>query len=157
MRRRLYRMQEQLKNLEVEAVKQIETAETVEELQEIQVRYLGRRGSITEVLRGMGKLCPEERPVIGQLANTVRGTIESTLKDKRENLELEILEKKLEEETIDVTLPGKPVQVGAPHLLTSIIEEIEDLFIGLGYEVREGPEVETDYYNFEALNLPKGH
>src|SRR5699024_9658687 len=123
----------------------------------IQVAYLGRKGSITEVLRGMGKLSPEERPVNGELANKVRASIQGALTEKREALEAAALEEKLAAETIDVTLPGRPVQFGSAHILTLIIEEIEDLFIGIGYEVREGPEVETDYYNFEALNLPKGH
>src|SRR5699024_5458119 len=98
-----------------------------------------------------------ERPVVGELANKVREAIQTALQEKRTALEEKALEAKLAEETIDVTLPGRPVHFGGAHILTSIIEEIEDLFIGLGYEIREGPEVETDYYNFEALNLPKGH
>src|SRR5690625_750125 len=105
----------------------------------------------------MGKLSKEERPVIGELANKVRTTIQAAIDEKKQLLERAELEKQLENETIDVTLPGRPIHEGGTHILTSIIEEIEDLFIGLGYEVREGPEVETDYYNFEALNLPKGH
>ena len=150
-------MKEQLRKLETEALEKISQVTEMKQLQEIQVAYLGRKGSITEVLRGMGKLSKEERPIIGELANNVRASIQAKLDAKKEILELEELEKQLESETIDVTLPGRPVQVGGAHILTSIIEEIEDLFIGLGYEVREGPEVETDYYNFEALNLPKGH
>src|SRR5699024_1512105 len=124
-------------------------------LQNIQVAYLGRKGSITEVLRGMGKLSKEERPVIGELANKVREAIQAAIDDKKQILEEQALEKQLETETIDVTLPGRPVSFGGKHILTSIIEEIEDIFIGLGYEVKEGQEVKTDYYNFEALNLPK--
>src|SRR5690625_5044885 len=143
--------------LETEALEKISEVTEMKQLQEIQVAYLGRKGSITEVLRGMGKLSKEERPMIGELANNVRATIKAELDSKKETLELKELEKQLESEKIDVTLPGRPTQVGGAHILTSIIEEIEDLFIGLGYEVREGPEVETDYYNFEALNLPKGH
>lgn len=150
-------MKEQLASLQKEALKKITHSETVKELQDINVAYLGRKGSLTSVLRGMGKLSPDERPVIGQLANQVRETISKSIEEKKVVLEEEALEKQLEKETIDVTLPGRPVQLGGPHILTSIIEEIEDLFIGLGYEIREGPEVETDYYNFEALNLPKGH
>src|SRR5690625_2508521 len=155
--RRSNAMKEQLQTLEKEAIEKINATDSLKELQDIQVAYLGRRGSITAVLRGMGKLSNEERPVIGQLANSVRETIQTHLNEKKEALELAELELKLEAEAIDVTLPGRPVQVGGPHILRSIIEEIEDLFIGLGYEVKEGPEVETDYYNFEALNLPKGH
>ena len=150
-------MQEQLQTLEQEATKKVGEVTELKELQDVQVTYLGRKGSITEVLRGMGKLSKEERPIIGELANKVRHAIQTAIDEKKQTLEREALEKQLETETIDVTLPGRPVHFGGTHILTSIIEEIEDLFIGLGYEVREGPEVETDYYNFEALNLPKGH
>ncbi|MCT2535064.1 phenylalanine--tRNA ligase subunit alpha [Aquibacillus koreensis] len=150
-------MKERLQELQTEALAKVEEASSLQELQDIRVAYLGKKGPITEVLRGMGKLSKEERPVIGDLANKVREAIATELDAKKANLEAVELEKKLEEEQIDVTLPGRPVQVGGPHLLTSIVEEIEDLFISMGFEVREGPEVETDYYNFEALNLPKGH
>ncbi len=150
-------MKDQLHLLEKEAVEKLSDSSTLKDVQEVQVAYLGRKGSITEVLRGMGKLSKEERPIIGELANKVRTTIQAAIDEKKEKLEQEELEKQLLKETIDVTLPGRPVNVGGKHILTSIIEEIEDLFIGLGYEVREGPEVETDYFNFEALNLPKGH
>lgn len=150
-------MKERLQELETEALGKVESASTLADLQDIRVAYLGKKGPITEVLRGMGKLSKEERPVIGELANKVRETIASELDGKKAKLEAAELEKKLEAETIDVTLPGRPVKVGGSHILTSINEEIEDLFIGMGFEVREGPEVETDYYNFEALNLPKGH
>src|SRR5690625_4805077 len=105
----------------------------------------------------MGKLSKEERPIIGELANKVRQNIQAAIDEKKALLEQEELERRLQQEKIDVTLPGRPVNFGGSHILTSIIEEIEDIFIGLGYEIKEGPEVETDYYNFEALNLPKGH
>src|SRR5690625_3685459 len=150
-------VKEQLQTLEKEAIEKLTEATDLKEVQAIQVAYLGRKGSITEVLRGMGKLSKEERPIIGELANKVRTTIQAAIDEKKEKLEEEALEQQLQKETIDVTLPGRPVNVGGTHILTSIIEEIEDIFIGLGYEVREGPEVETDYFNFEALNLPKGH
>lgn len=150
-------MQEQLQALEKEALEQVQEVADLQALQTVQVAFTGRKGSITEVLRGMGKLSKEERPVIGELANKVRGNIQAAIDEKKALLEAEALEAQLQKETIDVTLPGRPVHVGGTHVITSIIEEIEDLFIGLGYEVREGPEVETDYYNFEALNLPKGH
>ncbi|WP_163539726.1 phenylalanine--tRNA ligase subunit alpha [Gracilibacillus sp. YIM 98692] len=150
-------MKERLQELKQEALVKVKEATTLKELQDVRVAYLGKKGPITEVLRGMGKLSKEERPVIGELANTVRQDIASALDEKKESIEAEALEKQLAEETIDVSLPGRPAPVGGPHLLTSIVEEIEDLFIGMGFEVREGPEVETDYYNFEALNLPKGH
>ncbi|HLR14853.1 MAG TPA: phenylalanine--tRNA ligase subunit alpha, partial [Bacillota bacterium] len=150
-------MKDQLNHIEQEAIEKIEEAETLKDVQDLQVAYLGRKGSITTVLRGMGKLPAEERPVIGELANKIREKITNTLQNKKTVIEDKALEAQLAQEHIDVTLPGRKVSVGGPHLLTSIIEEIEDLFIGLGYEVKEGPEVEEDYYNFEALNLPKGH
>ncbi|WP_085509059.1 phenylalanine--tRNA ligase subunit alpha [Thalassobacillus devorans] len=150
-------MKDRLQELQSEALEKVKYAEDLKALQDIRVAYLGKKGPITEVLRGMGKLSKEERPVIGQLANDVRESIASAIQTKQDKLEEEALEKQLEEESIDVTLPGRPVHVGGPHLLTSIIEEIEDLFIGMGFEIKEGPEVETDYFNFEALNLPKGH
>lgn len=150
-------MREQLETIQSDALEKIGQAADTKELQEIKVAYLGKKGSLTTVLRGMGKLSKEERPVIGEMANKVREAITEALNAKSEKLELVALEKQLEKEAIDVTLPGRPINVGGPHLLTKIVEEIEDLFIGMGFEVREGPEVETDYYNFEALNLPKGH
>lgn len=150
-------MKEQLLTLEQEAIARVGYVETLSDLQDIQVAYLGKKGSVTVVLRGMGKLSKEERPLIGEVANKVRTAIQSTIDEKKAAIELVELEKQLEKETIDVTLPGRTPHTGGKHVLTSIIEEIEDMFIGLGYEVKEGPEVETDYFNFEALNLPKGH
>jgi phenylalanyl-tRNA synthetase alpha chain len=150
-------MQEKLKELQTEALAKIEQAANLKELNDIRVSYLGKKGPITEVLRGMGKLSPEERPKMGALANEVREEIASKIEAKQQELETRAINEKLAAETIDVTLPGRPVKVGNHHPLTKIIEEVEDLFIGMGYTVAEGPEVETDYYNFEALNLPKGH
>lgn len=150
-------MKDQLKAIETEALEKIDKTEDIKKLQDIRVAYLGKKGSLTSVLRGMGKLSKEERPVVGELANAVRQQITASLEEKMEKLEQIALEKQLEQEAIDVTLPGRPIKLGGPHLLTKIMEEIEDLFIGMGFEVREGPEVETDYYNFEALNLPKNH
>lgn len=150
-------MKERLLELKKEALAKIDAASSLKELQDVRVAYLGKKGPITEVLRGMGKLPPEERPIIGQYANEVRNEIAEHIENKQAELkELEI-QKRLEEETIDVTLPGRPVRMGNHHPLTAVIEEIEDLFIGMGYQIAEGPEVETDYYNFEALNLPKNH
>lgn len=150
-------VKERLQQLAQEASEKIQAATNLKELNDVRVAYLGKKGPITEVLRGMGKLSPEERPVIGALANEVREEIGKQIEVKKASLEEEALQKKLAEETIDVTLPGRPVNFGNQHPLTKIIEEIEDLFIGLGYSVAEGPEVEIDYYNFEALNLPKDH
>ncbi|RLL47919.1 phenylalanine--tRNA ligase subunit alpha [Oceanobacillus piezotolerans] len=150
-------MKEQLEAIRVEALERIAEVEDIKTLQDIRITYLGKKGSLTSVLKGMGKLSKEERPVVGEIANKVRDAITTSLEAKIEVLENAALEKQLEAESIDVTLPGRPVKVGGPHLLTSIVEEIEDLFIGMGYEIKEGPEVETDYFNFEALNLPKNH
>ncbi|MCP3741290.1 phenylalanine--tRNA ligase subunit alpha [Rossellomorea sp. BNER] len=150
-------MEAKLKELQSEALSKIEEVQDLKTLNEIRVAYLGKKGPVTEVLKGMGKLSAEERPKMGALANEVRGAISSKIEEKLALLEKEAVTKKLQSETIDVTLPGRPVRRGNHHPLTKIVEEIEDLFIGMGYSIAEGPEVEKDYYNFEALNLPKGH
>ncbi|WP_100402145.1 phenylalanine--tRNA ligase subunit alpha [Bacillus sp. FJAT-42315] len=150
-------MEQQLKKLQTEALAQIETAADLKQLNDIRVAYLGKKGPVTEVLKGMGKLSAEERPKMGALANEVRGAIASAIEAKQTTLEQQAIQEQLAKETIDITLPGRPVKTGNHHPLTRVVEEIEDLFIGMGYAVAEGPEVEKDYYNFEALNLPKGH
>jgi phenylalanyl-tRNA synthetase alpha chain len=150
-------MQERLLELQEEALQKVAAASELKELNEVRVAYLGKKGPITEVLRGMGKLSAEERPKIGALANDVREAIATKIEEKQKALETAAVNAKLATETIDVTLPGRPVNKGNLHPLTRIVEEIEDLFIGMGYTVAEGPEVESDYYNFEALNLPKSH
>ncbi|WP_085523177.1 phenylalanine--tRNA ligase subunit alpha [Tuberibacillus sp. Marseille-P3662] len=150
-------MKDKLQALKSEALQAIQQAEQLSQLQDIKVTYLGKKGPITEILRGMGKLSKEERPVIGQMANDVREAIQAALDEKHATLEQARIEEQLAEQAIDVTLPGRPVNQGSQHPLFTVIEEVEDLFIGLGFSVAEGPEVETDYYNFEALNLPKNH
>ncbi|QPC48419.1 phenylalanine--tRNA ligase subunit alpha [Mangrovibacillus cuniculi] len=150
-------MQQKLDQLKQEALASIEQSTTLKELNDVRVAYLGKKGPITEVLRGMGKLSAEERPKMGALVNVVREEITEKLEAKKELLEEEEVKAQLASESIDVTLPGRPVSKGSRHPLTQIVEEMEDLFIGMGYSVMEGPEVEKDYYNFEALNLPKGH
>lgn len=150
-------MKEKLQEIQSTALTEIKRSEDAISLQDIKVRFLGKKGSLTSVLRGMGQLSKEERPVIGELANEVRGKITSAIEEKRDILEAKELDEKLQNEAIDVTLPGRPPNVGGSHLLTRIIEDIEDFFIGMGFEVKEGPEVETDYFNFEALNLPPDH
>lgn len=146
-----------MKQLQIEALEKIEKAADLKVLNEIRIAYLGKKGPITEVLRGMGKLSAEERPKMGALGNDVRSAITEKLAEKQKVLEEAAVAKQLAAETIDVTLPGRPIRVGNHHPLTKTVEEIEDLFIGMGYTVAEGPEVEQDYYNFEALNLPKDH
>ncbi|CAM3752800.1 phenylalanine--tRNA ligase subunit alpha [Mesobacillus zeae] len=150
-------MQERLKELQAEALEKVSAAAELKELNDIRVSYLGKKGPITEVLKGMGKLSAEERPAMGALANEVRDSISVKIEAKQVELEEAAVAKRLAAEKIDVSLPGRPVRAGSQHPLTKIVEEIEDLFIGMGYTVAEGPEVENDYYNFEALNLPKGH
>jgi len=150
-------MREQLNNIRVQAEQELSAAETIQELENIRVKYLGKKGELTSVLRGMGALSPEERPIIGQIANEVRQVLE----DKIEELKKKLLDKerelKLAQEVIDVTIPRKRKVLGKKHPLTIVMDEIKEVFIGMGYEIAEGPEVEMDYYNFEALNIPKNH
>jgi phenylalanyl-tRNA synthetase alpha chain len=150
-------MEDKLKELQAEALTRIENSNDMKELNEIRIAYLGKKGPITEVLKGMGKLSAEERPKMGALVNVIRDEITSHIESKQKALEEAQVQEKIASETIDITLPGRPVSVGNHHPLTRVVEEIEDLFIGMGYTVEEGPEVENDYYNFEALNLPKDH
>jgi len=150
-------LRETLEKLKKAALDEIDQANTMQDLNLVKVKYLGKKGPITEVLRGMGKLSAEERPIIGKLANEIREHIQQSLNEKEEGIQKILLEEKLTAETIDVTLPGRPMTKGQRHPLTKVIEEIEDIFLGMGFEIAEGPEVESDYYNFEMLNLPKGH
>jgi len=150
-------MEEKLAALLKEAKAEVGNAAELKEIENLRVKYLGKKGEVTSVLKGMKDLTPEQRPVLGKKANEVRDEITDLLAEKREKLEGEALEKQLAEEAIDVTLPGKQVTTGQTHVLTQIMEEIEDLFLGMGYQVIEGTEVETDYYNFERVNLPQNH
>ena len=150
-------MKERLQALRAEALEKLQQVKDAGHLNDLRVKFLGKKGELTEVLRGMGGLSAEERPLIGQVANEVRGAIETFIEEKQAAFLREETERRLQEETIDVTLPGRPMTVGAVHPLNKVIEQIEDIFIGIGYTVAEGPEVEQDYYNFEALNLPKDH
>ncbi|MFD1953655.1 phenylalanine--tRNA ligase subunit alpha [Paenibacillus thailandensis] len=150
-------MKERLEALRASALQELENVQTPQQLADLRVKYLGKKGALTEILRGMGALSAEERPVIGQIANDVRAAIESVIDAKQEAYQQEETNKRLREETVDVTLPGTRQAAGAVHPLNKIAQELEDIFVGMGYSVAEGPEVETDYYNFEALNLPKNH
>jgi phenylalanyl-tRNA synthetase alpha chain len=146
-----------LRKLGEEARAALLAAGSLEEMNEIRVRFLGKKGEVTHVLRGMGGLSAEERPRIGQIANDVRASIEEELAARTAVLKNRVKEQRLRSEGIDVTLPGTPVRRGGKHPLNLVLEEIEEIFLGLGYSIAEGPEIETDYYNFEALNLPKDH
>lgn len=150
-------MKEKLEALRQEALDQLQGVEDVQQLNDLRVKYLGKKGALTEILRGMGALSAEERPVIGQVANDVRGAIEAVIESKQEAFQKAETEKRLQAEKVDVTLPGRKMKQGGVHPLNRVIQEIEEIFIGMGYQIAEGPEVETDYYNFEALNLPKNH
>ncbi|AYB42556.1 phenylalanine--tRNA ligase subunit alpha [Paenibacillus lautus] len=150
-------MKEKLEALKQEALAQLQDVADPQQLNDLRVKYLGKKGALTEILRGMGALSAEERPVIGQVANDVRGAIEEVISGKQEAFLQQETEERLRAEKVDVTLPGRKLSQGAVHPLSKVIQDIEDIFIGMGYRVAEGPEVETDYFNFEALNLPKNH
>jgi phenylalanyl-tRNA synthetase alpha chain len=150
-------VKDRLESLRQAALGELEQTANQQQLDELRVKYLGKKGALTEILRGMGALSAEERPVIGQVANEVRAAIEGVISAKQEEYRKAETANKLRAETIDVTLPGRPVPLGSVHPLNKVIQEVEDIFIGMGYQVAEGPEVEQDYYNFEALNLPKNH
>lgn len=150
-------VRDQLEALKNAALTKVAQAEDEQQLQEIRVAYLGKKGPITEVLRGMGQLSPEERPKIGALANEVRDQIRMAMEEKGSILKEKAVAKQLASETIDVTLPGRPVSQGIAHPLSAVIDELETIFLGLGFSIEEGPEIESDYYNFEAMNLPKDH
>ncbi len=150
-------MKDKLKKILDEAMAQIDSSDRLDRLNEIKVSFLGKKGELTSVLKAMKDVAPEDRPKVGQLVNEARKTIEERLDEKREIFEKAILDEKLKSETIDVTLPGKKLAMGHSHPNTITLEEVEDIFVGMGYEVVEGPEVEYDYYNFEALNIPDNH
>ncbi len=148
-------MKEILAKLKSDALSQI--ADDKADLEQIRVRYLGKKGELTAVLRGMGSLSAEERPVIGQLANEVRANIEEAIAKRAEKMKERALEVKLRSEKLDVTMPGKAPAMGHIHPLTLVQRDLEDIFIGMGFSIAEGPEVEYDYYNFQALNIPPDH
>ncbi|MBO8138391.1 MAG: phenylalanine--tRNA ligase subunit alpha [Desulfotomaculum sp.] len=150
-------MEEKLRNLAAEAEHAVKEASTLNELSNLRVKYLGKKGELTSILRGMGSLTPEERPKVGALANEIRSELEVLIAHRMHELKEAEKEQRLAREIIDVTLPGKPFLIGNKHPLTKVQEEIENIFLGMGFSIAEGPEVELDYYNFEALNLPKDH
>ena len=150
-------MKEQIEKIRQEALTAIANAEDAKQLDEAKVKYLGKKGELTAVLRGMGALSAEERPIIGSFVNVVKTELEEQIKQKEERYEKAELNRKLQEETIDITLPSSKIKTGSKHPLNRIIEEVEDLFVSMGYDVVTGPELETDEYCFERLNLPKGH
>lgn len=150
-------MREELQKIKEDTLKKLEILKTSEELQELKVRVMGKKGSLTSLLKQMGNITPEERPQMGQIVNDVRNRLEEAWKVKELEIEKIALANRLERERIDISLPGYKLPKGHQHPLSRVIEEIEDIFLGMGFTIAEGPEIETDYYNFEALNLPKDH
>ncbi|MDI6844485.1 MAG: phenylalanine--tRNA ligase subunit alpha [Anaerosomatales bacterium] len=148
---------ERIVQLRDEALRRIAAAADLESLESVRVAYLGKKGEITAVLRGLGELSPEERPAVGRVSNEVRDAIEQALAERRAVLERETLEQRIAAEAVDVTLPGRRRPLGHQHIIHQIVDEIVDVFVGLGYRIAEGPEVELDYYNFTALNHPPEH
>ena len=150
-------MEEQVKQIEKNALEELESCTELKALEETRVKYLGKKGELTALLKQMGSLSKEERPIMGSMVNKVRDELEEIISSKEESLKKEEIAKKLESEKIDVTLPSTKIRRGSKHPLNRIIEEVEDLFVSMGYDVISGPELETDEYCFERLNLPKGH
>ena len=150
-------MKEQLEAIRQEAEAALQTCTDAKQLDAIRVQYLGKKGALTAILKQMGKLSAEERPVMAQLANAVRSDIESAITKQQAAIAEAALEQKLQSETLDITLPGKQKKIGGLHPLTIVENEIKEIFLGMGFSVADGPEVEYDYYNFEALNLPPDH
>jgi phenylalanyl-tRNA synthetase alpha chain len=150
-------LETQLTTLKQDAQKTVADANSLEELEQLRLKFLGKKGSLSQVLGGMGKLDASERPRIGALANEVKEAVQSALDQRRSALQAAKIEAQLEAETLDVTMPGVYRPQGNTHPLTSTIDKAIDIFVGLGYTVAEGPEMESDYYNFEALNTPADH
>jgi len=150
-------MKAKLDQIREQALEQIRTCDTTEKLNEIRVGILGKKGELTNVLKSMKEVAPEDRPKIGQMVNDTRAEIESVLEEAKKKMESKIREAKMKAEVIDVTLPARKAELGHRHPNTIALEEVERIFIGMGYEVVEGPEIEKDYYNFEALNIPADH
>ena len=150
-------MKEQLEQIKVNALASLDAAETPAALEELRVKLLGKKGELTAVLKMMGKLSPEERPIMGQMANAVRAEIEAKLEDRKAAIHAAVLEAKLASESIDVTIPGETVTVGHQHPMNQVLQEIKDIFVGMGYTVVDGPEVEFASYNFTRLNIEEGH
>lgn len=148
-------MKEKLKNIKEQALAALSAADA--DIEALRIKYLGKKGELTAVLRGMGALSVEERPVIGQMANEVRAAIEEKITNRAAELKAAAQDMKLAAEKVDVTVPGKEPRRGHLHPLTKAQRELEDIFIGMGFEIVEGPEVELDYYNFQALNIPPEH
>ena len=150
-------MKEQLEQIKLNALAALDAAATPAALEELRVKLLGKKGELTAVLKQMGKLSPQERPIMGQMANAVRAEIEAKLEERKAAINAAVLEAKLAAEAIDVTIPGETVAVGHQHPMNQVLQQIKDIFVGLGYQVVDGPEVELASYNFTRLNIEEGH
>ena len=150
-------MKKQLEEIRKAAENELLSVKAPAELENLRVKFLGKKGELTGILKQMGTLSAEERPVIGQIANEVRSLIEKEIASKAEELKDRETARRLQKETIDVTMPGKRRPLGKKHPLSIVLDEIKEIFIGMGFQIAQGPEVELDYYNFEALNTPKNH
>ncbi len=150
-------MNEKINAVLESAKEKLESAKEISAIEEIRVKYLGKKGELTGILKQLGSLSPEERPKVGQLVNMAKSKLEERIKTKVDEIKEEELKKSLENEKIDVTMPGKRINMGYKHPLSIVLDELKEIFIGMGYSIADGPEVELDYYNFEALNLPKDH
>ena len=150
-------MKEQLEQIKTQALTALQDATTPAALEELRIRYLGKKGEVTAVLKLMGSLSAEKRPVMGQLANNVRAEIEEKLEIRKAEINAAVLEKKLADEAVDVTIPGEQVAMGHEHPMNQVLQEIKDIFVGLGYQIVDGPEVEQADYNFTRLNIEEGH
>lgn len=150
-------MKQQLEEIKKSALVVIENSQDMQQVENARIKFLGKKGELTAILKQMGKLSAEERPIIGQLANEIRAELDKKITDKTKELKEIVLNEKLKSEAIDVTMPGESAELGHIHPLTAVLNELKDIFIGMGFNIAEGPEVEKDYYNFEALNIPKDH
>ncbi len=147
----------EMQSLEQEFAEQLEQAQNLDAIEQLRISYLGKKGSLTSMMKMMGKLSPEDKPAFGQASNRLRQLVEAGLKQKKEQLQQEAQQAQLQAETIDVTLPGKASPLGNRHPLTQLMDQFADIFIGLGFEIAEGPEIELDHNNFEMLRIPAGH
>lgn len=150
-------MKNEILKIKDSSLKEISTCKTLQELNNCKVKYLGKKGELTALLRKMGQLSAEERPVIGSIINEVRDELDKAFNDKQKDLEKEALLEKLKIENIDVTEPSKKLNLGSLHPITQIIDEVSEIFLGMGYEIADGPEVEKAIYNFDKLNTPPDH
>lgn len=150
-------MKEKLKQIRIMAEEEVKASESMQDLEQIRIKFLGKKGELTSVLRGMGSLSNEERPLIGKIANEVRAEIETILENAIAHVKGIEKNKRLNSETVDVTMPGSGKTIGNKHPLTLVLDEIKGIFMGMGFKIAEGPEVEKVYYNFDALNVPKNH